>query len=90
MCTLSWRAYAGGARCRSTVYAARMRVAVDPELCQGHNRCYALAPEVFDVDEYGNAMVRGDGTVPPELEEKARLAVGNCPEYAISIVDSTP
>ena len=67
-----------------------MRVAVDPELCQGHNRCYALAPEVFDVDEYGNAMVRGDGTVPPELEEKARLAVGNCPEYAISIVDSTP
>ena len=75
--------------CRTTVYAARMRVAVDPELCQGHNRCYALAPEVFDVDDFGNAMVRGDGTVPPEFEDKARLAIGNCPEYAISIVEGT-
>jgi len=34
-------------------------------------------------------MVRGDGTVAPELEEKARLAIGNCPEYAISIVEDT-
>lgn len=65
----------------------RMRVAVNSELCQGHNRCYALAPELFDVDEYGNAIVLGDGEVPPELEEKARLAFGNCPEYAISIVE---
>ena len=81
--------FVGGAAWSGAVYAARMRVTVDPELCQGHNRCYALAPEVFDVDEYGNAMVRGDGTVPPELEEKARLAIGNCPEYAISIVEGT-
>jgi ferredoxin len=64
-----------------------MRVAVNSELCQGHNRCYALAPELFDVDEYGNAVVLGDGEVPPELEEKARLAFSNCPEYAISIVE---
>jgi len=25
----------------------------------------------------------GDGTVPPELEDKARLAIANCPEFAI-------
>ena len=62
-----------------------MRVAVDGEKCQGHNRCYALAPELFDVDDYGQSVVIGDGTVPPELVEKARLAVANCPEYAISI-----
>jgi len=31
--------------------------------------------------------VLGDGEVPPELEDKARLAFGNCPEYAISIVE---
>jgi ferredoxin len=24
--------------------------------------------------------------VPPELQEKARLAVANCPEYAIEII----
>jgi ferredoxin len=62
-----------------------MRVHVDPEKCQGHNRCYALAPELFDVDDLGNASERDGGEVPPELEEKARLAVANCPEYAISV-----
>ena len=62
-----------------------MRVEVSSELCQGHNRCYVLAPELFDVDDFGNAVARGDGNVPPELEDKARLAVANCPEYAITI-----
>ena len=64
-----------------------MRVEVSSELCQGHNRCYVLAPELFDVDDFGNAVVRGEGVVTPDLEQKARLAVANCPEYAISIID---
>ncbi|HTL86154.1 MAG TPA: ferredoxin [Acidimicrobiia bacterium] len=62
-----------------------MRVHVDRERCQGHNRCYALAPELFDVDDDGNAFELNDGVVPQELEEKAKLAVANCPEFAISI-----
>ena len=62
-----------------------MRVTVDSEKCQGHNRCFALAPELFNVDDYGTAVVIGDGSVPAELEEKARLAVANCPEFAIGI-----
>jgi ferredoxin len=65
-----------------------VRVHVDTEKCQGHNRCYALAPELFDVDDYGTAVVIGDGTVTPQLEDKARLAVANCPEYAITISDT--
>ena len=64
-----------------------MRVQIDSEKCQGHNRCYALAPELFDVDDYGTAVVIGDGEVPAQLSDKARLAVANCPEFAISIVD---
>jgi ferredoxin len=64
-----------------------MRVRVKPDVCQGHSRCYSLAPELFDVDEYGQAFAVGDGVVPPELEEKARLAVSNCPELAIEIED---
>ena len=64
-----------------------MRVQVDQEKCQGHNRCYALAPELFDVDDYGTASARNDGVVPPELEDKARLAAANCPEYAITVED---
>lgn len=62
-----------------------MQVHVDRERCQGHNRCYALAPELFDVDDEGNAFELNGGEVPAELEEKARLAAANCPEYAITI-----
>jgi ferredoxin len=62
-----------------------VRIHVDPDRCQGHNRCYALAPELFDVDDYGYATETGDGTVPPELVDKARLAVANCPELAITL-----
>ena len=62
-----------------------MRVHVDSERCQGHNRCYALAPELFDVDDYGYAHELHDGVVPDSLEDQARLAEANCPERAISI-----
>ena len=64
-----------------------MRVIVDEEKCQGHNRCFAIAPELFDVDDYGTAIALNDGIVPAELEDKARLAAANCPEYAITVED---
>jgi len=64
-----------------------MRVTVDSEKCQGHNRCYALAPDVFDVDDYGFATSRFEGAIPAELEDGARAAAANCPEYAITIED---
>ena len=60
-----------------------MRIRVIEEKCTGHARCYGLAPELFSVDDYGLSSVVGDGTVPPELEDKARLAIANCPEFAI-------
>ncbi len=64
-----------------------MRITVDSERCQGHNRCYAIAPELFDVDDLGYATATGDGAVPDDLADKARLAVANCPEHAIAIVE---
>jgi len=60
-----------------------MKVHVDQEKCQGHGRCYALAPEVFEPDDIGNGVEIGDGVVPPELQDAARRAVENCPEQAI-------
>lgn len=63
-----------------------MKIHVIADKCQGHNRCYALAPELFDVDDYGTATAINDGAVPSELEDKAHLAIANCPEYAIEIV----
>jgi ferredoxin len=62
-----------------------LRVHVDRDKCQGHNRCYALAPELFDIDDFGFSSERDDGIVPGDLVDKARLAVANCPEYAISM-----
>ena len=67
-----------------------MRVRVDGEKCQGHNRCFSLAPELFDVDDLGYSHERNDGIVPPALEEKARLAVANCPERAMSLAGDEP
>ena len=64
-----------------------MKVHVDRDRCQGHSRCYDLAPEIFDVDDLGNAFEIGDGTVPAGLEDRARLAQTNCPEHAIEIVE---
>jgi ferredoxin len=64
-----------------------LKVRVDPDKCQGHNRCKALAPELFRLDELGNASAIGDGTVPAGLEEKAYLAKSNCPEFAVEIVE---
>ncbi|CAN5553883.1 ferredoxin [soil metagenome] len=64
-----------------------MKVRVIDEKCQGHGRCYALAPDVFEADDYGNAHELHDGVVPAGLEDDAHLAVDNCPEYAIEVVE---
>jgi ferredoxin len=64
-----------------------MRVRVDADKCQGHNRCYSIAPELFDVDDLGYATEIGDGTVPTGHEDQARLAAINCPELAITVLE---
>lgn len=64
-----------------------MKIQVDSSKCQGHARCFALAPDLFDIDEYGMSTVKGDGNVPTALEERARLAIANCPEFAIVDID---
>jgi ferredoxin len=65
-----------------------VRIVLESDKCQGHNRCYALAPELFDVDDYGQSVLLVDGDLPAELIDKARLAAANCPEFAIKIVES--
>ncbi len=62
-----------------------MRVTVNTDLCQGYGTCADLAPEVFQLDEWGYAVVQIDGELPPELEERARRAVLECPMNAIGI-----
>jgi ferredoxin len=67
--------------------SGQLKIRVDPNKCQGHARCKALAPELFELDEYGNAHEAGDGTVPAGFEDKAYLAKANCPEIAIEVTE---
>ena len=64
-----------------------MKIRGDQAKCEGHNRCFVVASELFELDDYGYAHEVNGGVVPPELEEKARLAMVNCPEQAILLVE---
>jgi ferredoxin len=65
----------------------KLKIRVDQDKCQGHARCKSLAPELFDLDEFGHAHQAGDGSVAAGLEDKAWLARANCPEMAIEIAE---
>jgi ferredoxin len=65
-----------------------VRVRIDAGLCQGHGRCYDLAPALFGDDEEGYGRVLGDGAVPADKEDDARRAVLNCPEHAIAVIEA--
>jgi len=64
-----------------------LRVIVDNSKCQGHGRCYDLSPEVFAADGDGYVLLNIEGDIPADLEQKARTAVLNCPENALSLSD---
>jgi ferredoxin len=61
-----------------------MKVTVDPDLCQGHARCWEICPEVFSLDEEGHSVVSVT-EVPAEFEAQAARAAVNCPERAITV-----
>jgi ferredoxin len=64
------------------------RVHVDPDKCQGHNRCYSVSPDLFELDDLGMSSEVGAGLVPAGQLTLARLAVANCPEHAISLTEA--
>jgi ferredoxin len=66
-----------------------VKVQIDSGRCQGHGRCYDLAPELFGADDEGYGQALGDGIVAPGKEQEARLAAANCPESAVTILEET-
>jgi ferredoxin len=60
---------------------------VDADKCQGHARCNAVAPEVFELDEMGYTATR-PGSVPAEKEDAARRGVAACPERVLALEQS--
>jgi len=61
----------------------RIRVEVDRDLCIGSGDCVATAPDVFELDEEGKAIVLDpDGATTDVVLEAAQ----NCPVTAIFVI----
>src|SRR5204863_7739873 len=69
--------------------SGKLKIRVDQDKCQGHARCKSLAPELFELDEFGNAHEVGDGSLPAGLEDKAWLAQTNCPAIPIEVPEAS-
>lgn len=64
-----------------------MKFVVDSALCNGHGQCFAVAPEVYDLDDDGrNAAVGSTAEVPDGHEDAAMAGASACPESAIQVV----
>jgi ferredoxin len=65
----------------------RFSIALD--LCQGHGRCYSLAPDFFDSDDEGRGIVL-DVALDASQLDFAEIVVQECPERAIRTVGTDP
>lgn len=59
-----------------------MKVVVDEDLCEGHGKCEAAAPEVFELGDDDLSHVLVDD-VHEELRAKVENAIRLCPRQAI-------
>lgn len=60
-----------------------MKVKIDPDLCTACDLCTDDVPEVFRMGDDTAEVITPD--VPPELEDKVRSSVEDCPGSAIII-----
>ncbi|NNH70859.1 ferredoxin [Nocardia uniformis] len=59
-----------------------MKLSIDTKKCSGHARCFAVAPDVFDVDDSGYA-VPIDRAVDVPLDPAVEAGIAACPERSI-------
>lgn len=64
-----------------------MKVQVDSTKCDAYGLCAEKSPELFELDDFGYAIARNDGTVREGHEAEARAAIGVCPVSAIRIFE---
>lgn len=65
-----------------------MKAKIDENLCSGHGRCNAVAPDVYELDDDGYNGLRGKiFDVGPEDVDAAQLGAKSCPELAITLTD---
>ncbi|WP_284449744.1 ferredoxin [Spongiibacter tropicus] len=59
-----------------------LKIQADTEKCQGHARCYAIAPELFALDEEGYIGF-DEKIIASDQEQKVRQGIRACPEHAL-------
>ncbi|MEI8335592.1 MAG: ferredoxin [Actinomycetes bacterium] len=60
-----------------------LEIKINREICMGSGNCSFWAPETFDLDDDGVAIVT---SIEGSPEEKVILAAQGCPTQAISII----
>lgn len=63
-----------------------MKIRIDKERCVGNARCWAIAPDLYPLDDDGYIATEGF-EVPAGQEELAQRAARACPERIIQIVE---
>jgi ferredoxin len=59
-----------------------LEIRIDRDVCMGSGNCMFWAPDTFDLDEDGYAVVVDPGAT---VEEKLKIAAEGCPTGAISL-----
>ena len=62
-----------------------MQIVVDRDLCEANAVCCGLAPDVFELDEDENLVIKTQDP-PPDRVERVSLAVARCPKNALKIL----
>lgn len=62
-----------------------MKIRIDKQRCVGNARCWAVAPELYPLDDEGYIAIETI-EVPAGQEELARRGARACPERVIEIV----
>jgi len=63
--------------------SAPMRVKLDRTMCDGFGICAKHAPKYFPLDDWGYAVLAGDGNIPSEDRDAVMRALMDCPVHAI-------
>lgn len=61
----------------------QMRIKLDRTRCDGFGICFRHAPEYFSLDDWGYAVLVGDGTIPDRDHDAVQRALMDCPVHAI-------
>lgn len=64
-----------------------MKVHVDLSLCQGYANCLAAAPDIFDIDDAGQAVLLKAVVETDDDKAAVMAAIPMCPVAAITVED---